>query len=295
MLIINTKGGLGNQMYQNALYLTMKQAGKDVKLCTEHFDWASAETNNIIASHGRKYLIEDIFTTEAVKATSREIRNLSTAGMDFVSRALRKVGLIKKTHLFEEKMNYPSIEQLMDLDNAFLDGYWQRFDYYKTSERYIRESYVFSRELTGRNKEISKKIKDENSVSIHVRRNDYLGSSLYVIQNSDYYSKAIALASELLQKPVFYCFSDDINWCRDNLFPMGYNVLFVDWNSGKDSYCDMQLMSQCKANIVTNSSFSMWAAWLNSFENKIIVRPSHYYTDKDLDEHFFWPENWLTV
>lgn len=294
MIIVNTKGGLGNQMYQYALYLTLKNAGRDTKLCTEHYDWAASNSRNIIAVHGKKYIIEKIFETSAVKASPGEVRKYSTSGMDLVSRFLRRCGYVKKTHLREEYMDYPTLSQLLALDNVFLDGYWQRFDYYDSSESIIRESYKFAQPMTGKNKDIVNKIRNENSISIHVRRNDYLNLPLYVIQNREYYNKAMSFACKVLQKPVFYCFSDDIPWCRKNLISGECNIVYVDWNSGDDSYRDMQLMSQCKVNIISNSSFSMWAAWLNSKPDKTVIRPKHYYTDSFLDEQFFWPKKWLS-
>lgn len=295
MVVINTKGGLGNQMFQYALYLTMRNAGKDVKICTEHFDWAMTEKRHQIQSHGKKFLIEEIFTTKGIRAAPQEVGKLGTVRMDFISRARRKLGLEKKTHLFEEKMGRPSIEQLLALDNVFLDGYWQRFDYFGSAEAAIRNEYTYAYPLTDRNEEIAERIKESDSVSIHVRRNDYLNAPAYVIHSEDYYQKAMGAVSDKLSAPVFYCFSDDPEWCKAHLSKLGYEFVFVDWNLGEQSYRDMQIMSLCKANIITNSTFSMWAAWLNPNADKIVIRPERYYTDPDADRHFYWPESWIKV
>lgn len=295
MIIINTKGGLGNQMFQYALYLTMLNAGKDVRICTEHFDWAISENRNLIQQHGKKFLIEDIFNTKGIRATSKEVDGLSTSRMDFLSRLLKKMGFEKKSHLFEEKMRDLTIDQLLALDNVFLDGYWQRFDYFEFADEIIRREYTFSYPLTSKNLEIAKKILCGESVSIHVRRNDYLNTPLYVLQNEEYYQKAIEMVINKLKFPEFYCFSDDPMWCKKHLSKYRYKFVFVDWNLRENSYRDMQLMSLCKANIITNSTFSMWAAWLNVRKDKIVIRPEHYYTDLTIDQKFYWPSQWIKV
>lgn len=295
MIIVNEKGGLGNQMFQYALYLTLKAAGKDVKICTEHFDWASTGGHAKVPSHGQRFQVEELFDTCAEKASESEVGKLSVVRMDFFSRIRRKIGLRKKTHYMEEEMGNPGIEELKAMDNAFLDGYWQRFDYYKGVEQHIREEFRFRKSLDSKNVQLQSDLKKPNAVAIHVRRNDYLSSSIYVIQNENYYKSAMALAAEKIDSPVFYCFSDDVGWCRNNLSNLGYQMLFVDWNTGRDSYKDMQLMASCKTNIITNSTFSMWAAWLGETEGKTVYRPAHYYTDQSADENLYWPETWVRI
>lgn len=294
MIIVNEKGGLGNQLFQYSLYLTLNLAGKNAKICTEHYKWASTLGQDKIQTHGQRFLVEEVFDTCAVTASEKEINHLSTTRMDFFSRARRKIGLRKKTHLIEEEMNYPSIEDLIALDNVFLDGYWQRFDYYKGIEQLIRAELHFRNNLEGRNAQLERDLQLPNAVTIHVRRNDYLSLPIYVVQDKDYYRSAMMLAANKLKKPIFYCFSDDIDWCKENLSDLGYNIYFINWNTGADSYKDMQLMASCRTNIITNSSFSLWSAWLGD-DCKTVYRPAHYYTDIEMDQKVYWPENWIKV
>ena len=294
VVIVNTKGGLGNQMFQYALYITLKTHGKCAKICTDHFEWAISEKRNLIQPHGKIFLIEDVFATKAIKATKSEARHLSSAGMDISTRLKRRMGFVKKTHYSEEVMGYPSIERLLSLDDVFLDGYWQRFDYYETVENEIRRAFRFRNPLIGKNKMLADQIGDQDAVSIHVRRNDYLSVSGYVVQNVEYYRNAMKRISEKYKNPVYYCFSDDIDWCRKHL-PFDREVVFVDWNTGNFSYYDMQLMSLCKANIIANSTFSLWAAWLNNNTDKTVVRPKHYYIDEVADGNVYWPKDWIAV
>jgi hypothetical protein len=119
----------------------------------------------------------------------------------------------------------------------------------------------------------------DNSISIHVRRGDYLNHESYKnICGLNYYCSAIRYIKTLIMDPFFIVFSDDILWCKENLNNIlsDTSVIYVDWNTGKESYKDMQLISNCKHNIIANSSFSWWGAWLNTFPNKIIIAPKKW-------------------
>ena len=134
----------------------------------------------------------------------------------------------------------------------------------------------------------------QSPISIHVRRDDYL-SSKYVsgfggICTIEYYNKAVERIKEEVIDPVFYIFSDDINWCRENLkLEQG---VFIDWNTGKESWQDMFLMSQCKHNIIANSSFSWWGAWLNSNSEKIVIAPRIWWNGLKDD---VVPDSWIRI
>ena len=125
-----------------------------------------------------------------------------------------------------------------------------------------------------------------NSVSIHVRRGDYLNGyyfeTLGKICDIDYYKRAIALINKEVNDPYFYIFSDDPGYVAENL--KIENATYVDFNRGRDSWQDMYLMSQCKHNIIANSTFSWWGAWLNTNLNKIVIAPNRWFANMDNDE-----------
>ena len=126
------------------------------------------------------------------------------------------------------------------------------------------------------NTQIFEKIEKTNTVSIHIRRGDYLkDKQRNNICNVEYYKLAIEKIKTYIEHPSFFVFSDDINWCKENFQNEEFN--FIDWNTGNNSFIDMQLMSNCKHNIIANSSFSWWAAWLNINSNKIIIGPMYWF------------------
>jgi len=124
-------------------------------------------------------------------------------------------------------------------------------------------------------------MKNRNTVSIHVRRGDYIEHpTLGGVCNLKYYLNSIKYIKANVQDPFFIIFSNDIAWCKDSLDLD--NSVYVDWNTGTSSFKDMQLMSLCKNNIIANSSFSWWGAWLNDNNNKIIVCPNKWLNDKNI-------------
>ena len=291
MFIIDAKGGLGNQMYQYALYRSLQEQGREAYLSLLHYERAQQNPHTHIVAHGRRFLLEDICNVKVECPEIKDVFRLGSVKNDFFSKVLRKLGMYKATHIREEADGYPSLEQLLSYDKAFLDGYWQDFAYSASIETKLREELTFKEPLEGKNREIADEMTTCNAVSIHVRLNDYLSVPMYQIQPKEYFTRAVEYISERVENPVFYCFSDDMDWCREAF--KDKNVTFVDWNTGADSYRDMQLMSLCRHNIVTNSTFSIWAAWLNAHPDKIVVRPAHYFSEGHREHEFAWPPEWI--
>jgi len=194
----------------------------------------------------------------------------------------------------------PSFEKIKG-NNITMLGHFQNEKYFKDIKETVRADFTFRRPLTGRNLELSEKLANNNSVAIHIRRGDYLTQksavSNFVTCNKDYYEGAINYITEKVKNPAFYVFSEDFEWIKENLDFNGYPVTFIDWNKGKDSYIDMQLMSLCKHNIIANSSFSWWGAWLNNNSQKIVIAPVKWFKDENknslLDD--FYPDGWIKI
>lgn len=131
-----------------------------------------------------------------------------------------------------------------------------------------------------KNIEVAAKMSQENSVAIHLRKgDDYMQSELMGkgLCTVDYYMKAIDYMRKHINNPHFYVFTDNPCWVKDNLPEFEY--MLVDWNevSGKRNFRDMQLMSCAKHNIIGNSTYSWWAAWLNANQDKIVVGPKRFF------------------
>jgi len=205
--------------------------------------------------------------------------------------------LLSRWKVFKNEYSYDKrFESLTD--NTILFGYFQNEEYFRKYKSQIRKDFTFKNELNGKNKDIAKKMSETESVSMHIRRTDYMSpSSTLAVLDMAYYQQAINLMREKVNNPFFFIFSDDIEWVRDNLDVGSIPHVFIDWNTGKESYIDMQLMSLCKHNITANSSFSWWGAWLNNNENKIVIAPSLWYKGqvgvKDAEE--FLADGWTMI
>lgn len=137
----------------------------------------------------------------------------------------------------------------------------------------LRRDFTFPPLLDYNNIEMLKLIENSNSVSIHVRRTDFLEFNEECYKFG-YFKRCTKFIKNKINNPVFFIFSDDSEWCENNLDVLGLDfkldsIYFVNFNSGEESYKDMQLMSKCKHNITTKSSFGWWASFLNDNPEKI--------------------------
>jgi Glycosyl transferase family 11 len=178
-----------------------------------------------------------------------------------------------------------------------LDGYWQSEKYFIDCSKLIRKDFTFKNELDSYNLKLKSKIDKTNSVSIHIRRGDYVNNlntnATHGLCSIDYYIKAVNYITERIESPYFFVFSDDIEWAKKNIM-LNFPCQFISHNIGSKSYLDMQLMSLCKHNVIANSSFSWWGAWLNSNDNKIVIAPRKWFA-VNTDICDLIPSNWISL
>lgn len=160
-------------------------------------------------------------------------------------------------------------------DSCYYNGYWCNERYFSDIKDEIRKVFSFKRHLNEYNQNVKNIIENSNSVSIHVRRGNYLLFDEYKnICERPYYANAIKYIKNHVENPHFFVFSNDMQWCKDNLGDLLDNYTFVDNNDPQNNYVDMQLMACCKHSIIAHSTFSWWGAWLNQNLNKIVIAPS---------------------
>ena len=175
----------------------------------------------------------------------------------------------------------------------YLNGYFQNERYFEDAKALIKEDFTFREDLIDPvNLNLGIQMGQENSVSIHVRRGDYVGKRF--IPSLGYYKNAIELIIHTVNDPVFYIFSDDSEWAAKHVKAPG-QVHYIVHNTQENSYKDMYLMSKCMHNIIANSSFSWWGAWLNSNENKVVISPKQWLPEDNVLSADIIPSNWLQV
>lgn len=245
-------GGLGNQMFIYAFYYAMKKRGHNVQI--------DASLYNLLKMHNGYELpsIFNILPDEKKKA-------------GWYLQWLRLLLHFKPKFLVCEELFKRTIQ--LDINKPYIVGYWQSDLYFNEFAGEIKELYRF-KNISKRNMIISSDMQKVESVSIHIRRGDYLNiPDALNICSEDYYRKAIEIIITKVGKPHFYIFSNDPEWSKTFAEKLGISYTVIDHNTGADSYQDMFLMSQCKHNILANSSFSWWGAYLNYHKNAIRVAP----------------------
>jgi len=181
--------------------------------------------------------------------------------------------------------------------SCYLKGYWQSERYFSAVADAIRTDFTFRLPMSEENSRLAEAIGAVNAVSLHVRRGDYLSNphtlSVHGVCSIEYYVRAIRYIVDRVSDPVFFVFSDDLDWVKTAL-RINYPCHFVDHNRGRESYNDMRLMSLCSHHVLANSSFSWWGAWLNPSESKIVVAPSQWFA-KPVDVTDLLPEGWVRL
>ena len=269
------KGGLGNQLFQYAtgLALALRQEAKIGKKVDIKLDVTGYGENNGIDTV-RHYAL-DVFNVRSEIATREEILKLKYP-----------LGIISKGQRFFKakilrQFNTGFIPSIFNTKKSlYLDGFFQTERYFLDQENEIRKDLTLKIPLGSKALVFLDLIKKtKNSVSLHVRRGDYV-QDLKTNQhhgtcNAEYYSKALQLMSSKIGKDLnIFVFSDDIAWVKENM-PIPYPVTYVSTPEIKD-YEELMLMSNCSNNIIANSSFSWWGAWLNPNKQKIVTAPSRW-------------------
>jgi hypothetical protein len=180
-------------------------------------------------------------------------------------------------------------------DGSYLHGYWQSERYFAAHADTLRHDLRIVTPPSPENAEMARQIAAAPSVSLHVRRGDYLQSGAYAACSGDYYRAALHLVAEAAGlTPTIFVFSDDPAWARDHL-DLPFAKVVVDFNGRDTDYEDLRLMSLCRHNVIANSSFSWWGAWLNRHPGKVVVAPKRWFADKHLQNPDLLPAGWLSL
>lgn len=179
--------------------------------------------------------------------------------------------------------------------DTYLDGDWQSPKYFNDIKDTLIKDFTLKKELSVFTQNLLLEISSTNSVCVHVRRGDFVGSSFHPVMSLDYYIQALSTLSKMVPVEKIYVFSDDIAWCRENLvFPI--TTTFVgDEYRGKKAQGHFMLMQACHHFIIANSSFSWWTAWLGSAPDKVVIAPNKWFGDPSIDTSDLIPENWIRI
>lgn len=268
MRIVKVIGGLGNQMFQFALYKALQKRFPEEQVLLD------LHCFNGYHKHSG-FEIGRIFHAEYKTASLIDITKLAYPYPNFQSWRIGSRILPKRKTILKEKRDLSiEIDLFRNRDNTYYDGYWQHDYYFANIRGLILATFSFPAFECKRDCDIALQAINCNSVAIHVRRGDYIKDKLFKdISTIDYYRAAIKEIYSRVSPDIFYIFSNDITWCKQLEDYISSPIVYVDWHTGTDSYRDMQLMSLCKHHIIANSSFSWWGAWLHEGKGQIVICP----------------------
>lgn len=290
---VSIYGGLGNQMFQYAFSEALNHQGKKTRISFSNFLYYNHHSGFGLC---KAFKIQLPFPLNLINFILLKggflYKNKIVA---FILRRLIQGYQRRWYSIYKEKTEFEYDPKVFEQESKFFVGIWQVVDYFKGIEDLLMQKFAFNTPQDRTNKEIIEKICSCNSVSIHIRRGDYLNSEwekiLGVIKGTAYYRNSIDYIEKKVSDPHYFIFSDDIQWAKDNLKLV--NCTYLDHNKGSESYIDMYLMSLCKHNIIANSTFSWWGAWLNKNNDKIIIMPERWINRENC--YGIFPDEWIKL
>ena len=295
MIICYTIGGIGNQMFIYAFGAAVSaKYNKELKFDITDFNHKKYKNFNI-----EGFVLDKIFDIKIVKANFFDFFKIFGFGYPLLKMKYK----ISLNNFFKnvipEKQLFKYDQDLLNLknENIYFYGWWQNYIFPMLEEKQLRKSFTFNlNNINDYSIKLAKKIQKQNSVSIQVRLGDYLDNketnSIYGICNKKYYIKSIDKISKLVKNPVFYVFSDQPEKLSSYKIFDDFNIVNVNVN--ENSWNDMYLMSKCKYNIIANSTFGWWGAWLNNYNKKIVIAPKNWFANGTKTPDLI-PKSWLKL
>ena len=300
MIVVKLFGGLGNQLFQYAF-------GKKLSLKTNQKLYLEIESGFKNDPYQRSYNLspfniqENLFKNDPI---SIDLENLKIEKKHWQGKIKNYLLGLKRHHwhlITEKNLEYnASIEAIKK--HSYLDGFWQSENYFKDVREEILQEFQLKSPLKNENALISKKMSEVVSVSLHIRRMHGIelpGQHHHKIHGGldlAYFQKAIDILAAQHPNLELFVFSDDIEWAKEN-FQSRFPVEFMSQNDDAHNYLDLILMSHCKHQIIANSTFSWWGAWLNQNPEKIVIAPKMWFVDQKMNAQTkdLIPKDWLRI
>lgn len=284
--IVKFNGGLGNQMFQWAFARALElKTGVKTGFDMSFFSKKYSRPFELDIFGVKADAVTDFWTKfrlSLIWKFRKKLNGKSLFGINFYS---------------EPHFEYDD-KAFKNAPNTYVEGFFQTEKYFTDMEKEIREDFQFKTMPNDENQRLIEKISATNSISLHIRRGDYVQKkryqNVYATCSLDYYKRGVEKITENFPNPVLFIFSDDIEWVKQNL-QLPFECVYVSHNTGKNSYEDMRLMSLCKHNVIANSSFSWWGAWLNNNQEKVVIAPQKWFNDDGIVQADVIPISWLRL
>jgi len=295
-------GGLGNQMFQYAL-------GRHLSIINQieyKLDISCYQGNVADPMRGIRLFGLDNFNIKAEIASKDDLVDYYTKTnnklfrkMIYFYRSYKPSG--KQGYLPEPEANYfrfnpDVIKQKITAKKFYIKGYWQTEKYFTDIADIIKSDFEFKNPPDEKNAKLLKDIENSDSVGVHVRHGDNANNVVpwHGALSLEYYNQAVKILTADIKDPVFYIFSDDPEWSKNNL-RLEYPTVYISHNGDEKNHEDLRLMAACKNHIIGNSTFSWWGAWLAKKPGQKVIAPKNYYINYNVSKTDFYPKDWLTL
>jgi len=287
MIIVDIYGGLGNQMFQYAAGFSLAK-----RLNSELILDLSAFENIPINQTPRNFEL-DIFNITAQYQRGRLPRKKNSKLRKVFSTLFNCQDNFYNEPHFHYDSKFPFLR-----DKVWLHGYWQSFRYFESNRLLLQKQFSFLKSPSDKNLKLIQDISFSNSLSIHIRRGDYITNpnslAHHPVCSIEYYERALKYVLENQDSIKCFVFSDDIPWVKNNL-KLPPTSTYITHNTGALAHEDLRLMMSCKHHVIANSSFSWWAAWLSNAECKLVVAPVIWFKDSSIITSDLIPSNWIRL
>jgi len=293
MIVTKLMGGMGNQMFQYAFakHLATKH-NVHLKIDTRYLiDRTPREASFVF----RNYDL-DIFNLSAEVATDEEIATLThRTSIELANKILNRLIGRKQSHVLEPHFNF-SESCFLSSANSYLEGYWQSEKYFKPIEASLRTNdFSFRNAMSPMATALGSMIQSSDAICVNIRRGDFVTNDFHGAVGLDFYRKAESIISPRLIDPHYFVFSDEMDWCRENITFAG-KVTYVGHEYAGFKFQDyIRLMAMCKHFIIPNSSFAWWAVWLNDSKDKTVVAPKKWFNNSKWDTRDLTPDEWIKI
>ena len=291
MIIMKLKGGLGNQLFQ---YATGRAIAERTHMKLK-LDVSSYQSDAL-----RNYRL-GLYNVVEQMATQEEIESLNPSKTNYPRWAVKRAGWLfapvhRRSYLKER--GFPFNPEVLQVDQpAYLNGYWQSEKYFVSIRDILLHELTPRAALSPANTALAQTMQASPSVSLHIRRGDYVANpeanEIHGTVPLEYYRAAVTHIAARVADPHFFIFSDDLAWVQDNL-RIDFPIIFVGAEQRNQDYDDLRLMSCCHHHIVANSSFSWWGAWLNPRTDKIVIAPQKWFA-APIDTRDLTPAGWTRL
>lgn len=274
--MVRIVGGLGNQMFQYAFGLSLSRLYRSqLLLDCRDFDETSIHNG---------FELGRVFGVPQPCGSSSEIRRcFGWRGTRTAIKLLSnpRFARFRGSYILIEDSS-TSVEKARSMGpHCYVSGFWQNEAFFADCAPTVRKMFTFKSEMSQDNRDTAYQIERGASVSVHVRRGDYItntrANQSHGTCSVQYYNEAMAYIREVEHNPEFFIFSDDPEWAAANIGDRSGNCYHVTWNTGPESFNDMRLMSLCKHHIIANSSFSWWGAWLAEHSDGCVIAPARWF------------------